>query len=420
MDWLSRSLQLFKKKKIIEIVPIPLSQLKLWIQKQSREIIAQSNLHYVVTEYKQKLAERRWMLECYLDQWHDKNTQEEIDIFLSKTRQLLEKITFSEGDIDAIISTNSLLKEKVEKLIEEVEQSPFAHHFRELIEVQQAESSLAINPLLKELMELNGIMADLEQHASRRGLKTIKSLIRKEQKLQQSTIKLTALRLKVQRQREKWKLAEKLKQEKEAELSLLQQNPNYETATATQQQKKTLHHKIADRKKVVTTIFQQLQPLLEQYQQLHPDNATAAAYMDDANTAIINDEGLQINHILKHCHAAVEKHKFVLPDGQRNIIFKTLEKADVHFWTKMQQQFLYLQRELQQIELESEEKNFIAKIDDVLYRQQHFSTLAEELQERITVLETEIEEIEEKQFADKSLFENMIRMTFGKGMEIII
>ncbi|MDP3734514.1 MAG: hypothetical protein Q8R37_04760 [Nanoarchaeota archaeon] len=423
MNWLNRFLQLFKKKKIIEIVPIPIAHLIPWIQNQSQEIRTTSRLDNTLADYKQKLHQRRWIVEYYLDQWEEKNVDEKIQLFLSKTRQIVEKISFPEkDDIEAILTANSLRKEEIEILIEEIEQSPFAHQFQNLIDSQkgQEKNSVAVNPLLKELVELNGIMINLEQKASRSGLRTIKSLILKERELQQSVVQLKELQQKVERQRDKLHLAEKMKQEKEVELSLLQQHPHYQEVQKKQEKKAIITQKIKERKDKVTMIFNQLNPLLQQYQQLHPENTTITAYLTDANEAVVADEGLQINHILKHCRAALDSKRFTIPEDHKNIIIKTLEKVDAQFCTKVQQHCIHFQKELQELESALEDRHFIAKIEDVQYRQNHFSTLAEEVQEKISSLESEIEEIEDKQFADKSLFENMVRMTFGKGIEIIL
>lgn len=422
MNWLSRFLQLFKRKKIIEIVPIPINNITPWIQNQSQEILIKSRLNDTFADYKHKLHERRWILEYYLDQWEEKNREKEIHLFFAATRQILEKITFPEkGEIDAILTSNYLLKEEIEKVIEEIEKSQFAHQFQNLIDSQKGEeNSVAVNPLLKELVEMNSIIIDLEQKASRCGLRTIKNLIIKERELQQSSLQLKELRQKVQRQREKLTLAEKMKQEKEVELSSLQQNPHYQNVREKQEKKKNIIQKIKERKDKVMMIFNQLRPLLQQYQQLYPENTTVTAYLNDANEAVVHDEGLQINHILRHCRAALDSQKFTIPDDRKNIIITTLEKVDAHFCTKVQQHCIYFQKELQELESALEDRHFIAKIEDVQYRQNHFFTLAEEVQERISTLESEIEEIEEKQFADKSLFENMVRMTFGKGIEIIL
>ena len=93
MDWFS---QWFKKKEIVEITPLKIEQLEDWIKLQSHKLMFKSELNQSLPPYIEKLKEKRWLLECYLDKWEEKVSNEEIKAFFSETRQLLDKITFSE------------------------------------------------------------------------------------------------------------------------------------------------------------------------------------------------------------------------------------------------------------------------------------------------------------------------------------
>ena len=419
MDWFS---QWFKKKEIVEITPLKIEQLEDWIKLQSHKLMFKSELNQSLPPYIEKLKEKRWLLECYLDKWEEKVSNEEIKAFFSETRQLLDKITFSEKiNISEISQLNYHLEENIEILIENIEKSSFAHNFTFILSEKdkQSQHEITLNPLLKELIEINGMVKEIEQKITQSGFRIIESLVAKEKILKKSTIVIEEIGQQIRYKKEKLQQAEEKKNEKKKELSLLKNNPNYQKVNENHSKKKEMLTALKDKKRKIAELFFQFNPLLEQYERIYPKKMIVKNYLSDPYNTFLQDDSLLIIHILKNCKAALRDEMFTVPEDE-DVVLENLDKSCKGYLSELQHQHFSLQRKLKELESSIEDKTFIAKLEEAQYRLDHFSKQFKDLQDNVSAMENKSDEIGESQLATKRLFENMVRMSLGKGVEIII
>src|SRR3989344_5356244 len=178
MGWLRKLRLFFKPEPDLEL--IPLADAADWLQSEAKLVIKESKSSFL--EPIKKLKNRRWMLECYLDDWEEKLHQEphsEISRILQETRKILEQITFAETiTFERILSLSKQLQLDFEFLIKLIEESSFVHNYAFFISDQEKEK-ITVNPLLKEILEMEGIRTDLEQCLTISGLRKMETIILK-------------------------------------------------------------------------------------------------------------------------------------------------------------------------------------------------------------------------------------------------
>jgi len=169
MSWLNNILSFFKelKQEQVELENIDLNQLGSWLKKQEEEIIIKNSLKEVIDNYVRILKAKRWEFECQLDQWEElfppekKLNYKEIII---ETRNLLNLIVFIESDLVlCTLNLNTILDERTDKVMRMVEDSTFSNdYYYMLTEKEKNSPNTNINPILQELLNLDGLRSEFE------------------------------------------------------------------------------------------------------------------------------------------------------------------------------------------------------------------------------------------------------------------
>lgn len=211
-----------------QVERIHVSEIVDWLSVRVQEIVSVHALDRKVEHYLNSLKSRRWALECTLDEWEaHARVQGHVAArsFFAETRQLLELLTFPEKPtINTLLSIHSRLEPELERLCAKIEKSDFNTNFSFLLDREQASM---VNPLLKELLDINAIRDQFEQDIIRSGFSKVTTLLQKAMSIEQYTSQLYRLRREETRRLERLKLVDAKQQEKEAAFKALQSNFHY-------------------------------------------------------------------------------------------------------------------------------------------------------------------------------------------------
>lgn len=406
-----------------ELERISLSELKNGLTDKSKEVMALSN--YNVKEHSQRLKEKRWLLECYLDEWSKKSSSEQVQKIFKKTREVLEQIVFPDEDLGTILLVNLRLNGEVESLITEIEETDFSHNFAFLLKDEER-VIVSVNPLLKELIELESIRESFERVATQSGLRKIEVILKRISKLQELVSTVSELKSQIQNKRDKLKATKDRRQQKEFELQQLREDQRYGSIKAIENKKTELERRINEQKQAVLGFFEDLKSVLQQYSHfgnsLGSDekvNEEIDLYLSDAYTALINDGKLTILEILTNCKAALLSNKFNLDAEEAQTILTRLRNFEI--LKKWQSDNLLFNSELDQLAngSRSDEKEFITKRDDIKYRLDHFIWQEERVHEETMIIESKESELSEEIIRNKDLLQNLISISLNRKVEII-
>lgn len=220
MGWLMNFLEKFK---IIESEDygeeaepgIHVNDLLEWLIKEKQNLISKHQLEEKVNNYTHKLKEKRWILECKVDEF-EKSLGERKEMFapfLSESRKILESMTPEKKTVESTISMNIRL-ENVEKILR-------------LIEENSIEDKEILTSLLNEFLDLQRHKEGFDETISQSGFSKMQTLFNKATELGQSMENLRNSREEINvRKAHLSKIKVKL-EEKEAELYTLQQREHY-------------------------------------------------------------------------------------------------------------------------------------------------------------------------------------------------
>jgi len=238
MGWLNKLIALLKSTSQLKLTLIYFDQLNSWLEEQKQELYNKSNLKQECSVYLKLLHEKRWWLECKLDEWGKKVTddhkninqkdKESITSLFQEVRKFLELITLSEtSSFTKIDKTKSEAEDKLDKLIKNFENSPFSHNFSFLLDENEKKETI-VNPLLQELLFLNTLMENFEQKLSKNKVRKVKQLFYLKDKLeeyQQEMKKLTEI---LEEKQNRLKAVKEKKLDKEKILEKVKTDPLYE------------------------------------------------------------------------------------------------------------------------------------------------------------------------------------------------
>jgi len=261
MGWLRRLIRIFKPEPDLEL--IPLTETTDWLQAEAKLILNESKRD--LAELIRKLKDRRWMLECYLDDWEEKLKREpnsEILYLLQETRKILEQITFAEiVAFERILSLSRQLEADFERMVKLIEESPWAKDYHFFIS-EQEKGKITLNPLLKEILELEGFRKDLEQCLIRAGLRKIEAIIYKLRQLEGTVLKSEELSILIKHKTERLNSLETSRLEKEQDHLALQKDPRYPEAEAFSRRKKEIGQQQMELSSKLKDFFSDLRPIL--------------------------------------------------------------------------------------------------------------------------------------------------------------
>ena len=156
-----------------------LSNMEDWLLRQSNDLDKNGEMNPELNIFVNKIKDKRWFLDCKLDEWEIKLAGEEDkddikQIFL-QTRGFLENLEFSEDlSLGKLLLFHKKLGRELDQLFKAIQQSNFSHDFSFLLtdkekEIQQ--QGALVNPLYQELLDLNSIWERFEQKIIKSGQK---------------------------------------------------------------------------------------------------------------------------------------------------------------------------------------------------------------------------------------------------------
>lgn len=427
MGWLISVLEklgiMVEEKPDLDIIHI--NDLQEWARVRTEEIVSQASLNEELINYINKLKDKRWTLECKIDDWEKKINSlglayktEDIKSIFNETRKFLELLTFTdENTVSNTLALNSRLEACLERLQKQVEESSFAHNYSFVL--SKEEKGLAINPLLKEFIEVNHWRENFENKIVKSGFGKMEILRKKAAALEESRDKLKRLKEELAVKSERLERAKEKVQEKEKELCLLSEDPKCAQLAETKSKEKDLLAKREELEDRVFIFFSKLKPALEDYSKLDPQNKLASGYVNDPVKTFSQDAGLAVLNFLKMITELLIGGKITLNAEQNNLFMERLKFANSGELEDLQQEYLNLQQELKEVkEQPMTDKDFSLRMEEAKYRLEHFSKQQEDLQREGGNLKEEIDDNIALWNKELELFKNLVLVTLGKEIEV--
>lgn len=420
MGWL---LDFFRKKED-DVEVINVNNLKDWLDLRTQEIVSGLDLDSVLKDYVNKLTDKRRFLESQLSQWDKKilfrPDKEEIEILFRGSRKLLKYLSAAEEiNLENILSFNNFFEPKLKLLAEAVDKNRFGKEFSFLTkeEVTTGKENLRINPLLKELLEMEGIINDFEQRISQCHLRRIGHLSEKLLSLENYSLVLKRIDGELTALKEKSGVLEEKKKEKEVMLLRIRDKPDFISEEMFETEKVEIKKQMAENNAHILSFFSQLRPLFLEYRRFGFKGELINLYLEDPVEAFLKDEGLSISHALQQMKAILNNGRFNIDFKEANTILNVLEQGESRLegWQRKGKD---LCRELERLEKPLKQNDFILKAEDTAYRLQHFSEQLGKLKERISFLDEKAAEINDKRNREIELFQNLVKIGFERNISI--
>ncbi len=425
MSWLNNILSFFKelKQEQVELENIDLNQLGSWLKKQEEEIIIKNSLKEVIDNYVRILKAKRWEFECQLDQWEElfppekKLNYKEIII---ETRNLLNLIVFIESDLVlCTLNLNTILDERTDKVMRMVEDSTFSNDYSYMLTEKEKNSpNTNINPILQELLNLDGLRSEFEKKIVRSGIRVLEKLNSKNQSIINCNEKINQLNKEIRSKRERLDNNAIKKKEKENFIDELKNNSDYKNLINNNEAHKKTELELDKKNEEIIIYFSKLQQILKNYQQFNVTGNYVNEYLVDSLKAFLNDEGLSIIHALDHLRAIIISGKLDLDPQLIKSSLILLEKEKVNNLRQLQLHIINLNKKLNESNQEHENKDFLEKLEDANYRLQHFRDQEKQLNNQINNLEEDFNETIEIRSREKKMFQNIVKI--GLNKEILI
>ncbi len=251
MGWMGK---FFEKMGVVttEQVSSPLElvhvyELNDWLEQIVQDKIEQHNLQEHATSYVHAIKDKHWLLDSKLESLPRSN---EAYLYFREVKKLLEPWK----------KMDSPTAKRILELHAETE--PQLERYYSKLDQLTAENK-ALSPFVSIVQDLRAVKDSFEQKITQSGMRSLHNLIQKAQQIEQHTETLAQLQETLQRKNEKLKLVVEKREEKEAELRQLQENPLYGNITHIRDQRTKLMQDIdkADNASWRTDLRQQLEAL---------------------------------------------------------------------------------------------------------------------------------------------------------------
>ncbi len=485
MPWSFNFLRFLKRdaeRKIEEIENVHLKDLEGWLSARTQEVILNSGLNSEAVDYINILKDKRWILESQLDDWESKMKPfgadwidydlKEIKSLFQETRKFLELLAFPENiALENVLSLNSSLEPKIKLLLQKAAGSDFTNSFNlifneddvdninnsntnnkinhknkenkrnkkgsddNLTENSSEPNNLPINPLLKELTELEKTKTAFEQKVASCSYGAVKLLAQKITLLKNCTTQIEQLERELRSKQERQVIADSKKQEQEMQIAELKQEPGYVSLSSLKQKRTEILKQIEENKDFIFIFFSKLKPLLRRYKDfekelvsvgINPVNSQINSsnnspidnhltssqlidvYLNDPVSAFINDQDLSIKPILKQLRAVLNEERFSLSSKETNLLLEFLDKVEGDYLNKLQQNQLQLTKELQLIGWSHTNTTILSKVEDLEYRLEHFSRQIDTLAAEIRLVEEKINQLKEQRANELNVFQSQV------------
>ncbi|MFH1275699.1 MAG: hypothetical protein ABIH82_01160 [Candidatus Woesearchaeota archaeon] len=429
MGWFSKLLSFFQKR-VVETKPekstVHLNDLGEWLEVQRHNLLSKNKLHSEIIQYTNHLKAKRWELECRIDEWQNKiplGKSDEINHFFVKARNILDLITFSEElEISEILEVQRKIDPLLDVSINKIEESSFADDYSFLLggderSIDEKRVDIIVNPLLKELLELRSYNEKFGQKITATGVKTLDNLDKKRVQMEEVCQNLEKLRKKHKLMHDRLQTAEAIKEEKEAELTKLKEDPLYQEIGEMENQRSNLRKEQENLDNEIIGFFSKLKPLLLKYKENNQSNLVES-YLEDPSLAFSFDENLNILHILEHLQASLQQNKIVVETEKLNNFLQMLKKARSGFLEDLHNKQLSFHQDLDGPLVPLKNRDFVMKLEESRYRVEHFSKQLDELEERKAAVEEELEELDNRKNRELTLFQDMVRIGLGKEVTV--
>ena len=325
-----------------------------------------------------------------------------------------------EGDL--VLSTlnlNSLLDEKINKLMKTIEDNPFVDDYSYLLSEEEKKSpNVTINPILQELLNLDGFRSEFEKRIVKSGMRVLEKLNLKSNSIKSCNDKISQINRDIRSKQERLENNSIKKEEKENFVDELKNNPSYANLISSNENHKNYLDELEKKKEEVIVYFSKLKPVLQKYQQFDTNNSVVSNYLNDSLSSFLNDESLFIIHVLNHLRAMLLSNKIELDSEIINLVNPFLEKNKVENLRQLQLQIINLDSKAEELEKSQENKEFLDKFEDAKYRLQHFKEQEEKLNEQIFLLEENLSETVDLRGREIKMLQDLARIGLNKDLVI--
>ncbi len=406
-----------------EQIKIHINDLQDWVRIRTEEVVYNHKLDEALTNYVNRFKDKRWSLEVKIDDWEKKIASlgltyktEDISTIFRTTKKFLDLITFPDKPtFKLIFDFNLEIEDDLEKLQKVVEASSFSYNYSFIL--SKEEKGLAINPLLKELIDLTNLKEEFEKKISQSGYTKLGNLKRKALFLEESRDKLKQFRDELVAKGERLKNIEETKINKEKELISINEDPDHSKIIKAKARKEELFKKIEELDDLIFLFFSKLKPALRQFFDINPGNKLIKDYLDNCTETFYHDEGLAILSLLKNLKFAVEEGKIRLLPQQNEDLLALIEERDK--LENLQKKYYRIIKELEKIEIPSSiNKDLSFKLEEAKYRLEHFSKQKEKIKGASSDLEEEIKDLQALLKRETELFQNLVKIALDKDIEI--
>lgn len=393
-----RSLKsIFQEPPQESISPIPLDDLEEWLLDQKTELLRKHQLQQDLLIYQQEWTSQSDTLREMIPAWQKKlATEHEGQHLLRELRRLLERGVLPAG---TSFDKAYLLSKESGIFLQEL--------------VRRGETAFAseegLTPLQDSLLRLRAAQERFEEAVTKAGYGTFQKIKMKYRQIQELMSEVEKKEAQLGSLKERFKLAETMKSEKEAVLQTLQSQPGIQESEQRRQSLQKREEEIGDK---VTISFSKLRPALLKYQEFRP--GAAVVYLENPAGAFLQDQKGAVS-LLGDLQTALQQGRIVLPAEQANTCYEVLDQLQKGLLRQWQEESHQMKEEPLATALN---QALMLKLEDARYRLAHFSRQAEEFQERMDKLDEETRLFQEQCRRDVELLQQMIQIGLGKKVEI--
>ena len=420
--------------------------LRDWIQQRSAEVVNTSKLREETRDYIVRQREKAAGLGCRLDGWQQKAREqaavEEILPLFREARKLLELLQFQgELTLEKVLAVNVQLGTRITNLAQKIESSSFWNDFDFLFDPKRPLDNITydaknilnitdtgnitdtdnaldrINPLLKELLDMDTQRKYFEQKVAESGYTAIASIYSKLDSLEQNREKFSRLQKEMDSKKNRLAAAEEKRMEKEKDLHHLRVSSASHDLDALKKKRADIQEQIDDNETELLSFFSKLKPLIRQYAD-NPSDGLLRLYLEDPLTAFLNDEGLSIKHTLLYLKSLLKSGKISLKPEDFIASLALLESMDEYVLEQKKIKQRRLEQELSKVRELIMHNDLLVKSDDAAYRLEHYTKLVNKLSEETSDMEETGEILRETILREHEFISNLIKL--GIGREIII
>lgn len=376
---------------------VMLSHLLQWVQEQREAILEKEKLLDVTKEY---LTQLRYHKERIIALSQRLEGREKL---YSQMKGIVLYFTFPESlSLEEVLDANELLAEKLELLLEMMEQS----------------SGLQESSFARELLEINTLRQQFEKKVLESGMRNVIVLQEKAIALQTIVAHRERAQQELMEKTQRLLTTEAKANEKRVELEELQKHPSFSKSKVLREQRNYNLQQVHAVEEEISRYFQLLLAVFQRYLSVEPQQRVVLSYVENPHKALLQDEGLQIVHVLRHCKALLQTDLFSLQGDKLQEVISVVDNGCNGYLHTLQKEYVASKGELEDARQQSVDTAFVMKLQDAEYRFQHFQMQVERLQARTEELEQELEEHEEHIAREQALFCNLVKIGFNRSVVI--